>query len=229
MFKKRTVKTKDNDNTTKRKLKELEEDHDQDDPTPIEAITKKPLLRKSSNPPSIANQIRRSRTPSKQNTPNIQEDAESLDTDAAKPTNSNRSIIKAPPKNINITTITDFQPDVCKDFWQTGYCGYGDTCKFLHIRDESRQKKPVEKDWENVITKPLKQDKQQDEIVPFKCVICKQDYKFPIKTSCGHLFCKACFLDRFKQKKKSGCFICGQDTNGVMIPISKTELDTLIA
>src|SRR5256885_1554555 len=26
----------------------------------------------------------------------------------------------------------DYQPDLCKDYKETGYCGYGDSCKFLH-------------------------------------------------------------------------------------------------
>ncbi|KVI04330.1 Zinc finger, CCCH-type [Cynara cardunculus var. scolymus] len=26
----------------------------------------------------------------------------------------------------------DYQRDVCKDYKQTGYCGYGESCKFLH-------------------------------------------------------------------------------------------------
>lgn len=33
------------------------------------------------------------------------------------------------PTNIRQITITDFQPDVCKDYKETGWCGYGDTCK----------------------------------------------------------------------------------------------------
>ncbi|KAJ7212928.1 hypothetical protein GGX14DRAFT_445672, partial [Mycena pura] len=35
---------------------------------------------------------------------------------------------------IRTVTIVDYQPDVCKDYKETGYCGFGDTCKFLHDR-----------------------------------------------------------------------------------------------
>ena len=30
------------------------------------------------------------------------------------------------PTNVRTTTATDYAPDVCKDYKQTGYCGYGD-------------------------------------------------------------------------------------------------------
>src|SRR5205807_8001843 len=39
--------------------------------------------------------------------------------------------IKA-PSNIRTITITDYAPDVSKDYKQTGFCGFGDSCKFLH-------------------------------------------------------------------------------------------------
>jgi len=35
---------------------------------------------------------------------------------------------------IRTVTVLDYQPDVCKDYKETGYCGFGDTCKFLHDR-----------------------------------------------------------------------------------------------
>lgn len=36
--------------------------------------------------------------------------------------------------NVRISCRFDYQPDICKDWKETGYCGYGDSCKFLHDR-----------------------------------------------------------------------------------------------
>lgn len=132
-----------------------------------------------------------------------------------------KSFAKAPPVSIRTVTITDFQPDVCKDFLQTGYCGYGDTCKFLHIRDELRAKAPILKDWKL-------DEKSGPEAIPFKCVLCKKDYKRPVKTDCGHIFCQSCFMDRYKHKKPN-CYICGRDTGGVCTPVQQKELEKLLA
>lgn len=30
----------------------------------------------------------------------------------------------------------DYQPDICKDYKETGFCSYGDSCKFLHDRGD---------------------------------------------------------------------------------------------
>ncbi|KAL2933112.1 Zinc finger CCCH domain-containing protein 15 [Bienertia sinuspersici] len=35
---------------------------------------------------------------------------------------------------ITLSTPIGFQIDVCKDFKETGYCGYGDSCNFIHDR-----------------------------------------------------------------------------------------------
>lgn len=37
---------------------------------------------------------------------------------------------------IRSTVRFDYQPDVCKDYKETGYCGWGDACKFLHTRED---------------------------------------------------------------------------------------------
>lgn len=139
---------------------------------------------------------------------------------------------KPQPKNVRATTVTDFQPDICKDFWQTGYCGYGDTCKFLHVRDELRQRKPIEKEWEQVKTTDSNSVTatavQQDQPVPHKCLICRRDYSHPVRTECDHYFCQSCFLARCK-KKSTSCMLCGKDTGGVCVPVAPSELHRLIS
>jgi len=38
--------------------------------------------------------------------------------------------------HIRMTVRFDYQPDICKDYKETGYCGYGDSCKFMHDRGD---------------------------------------------------------------------------------------------
>lgn len=136
--------------------------------------------------------------------------------------------IKA-PTNIRTITVTDFAPDVCKDYKQTGFCGFGDSCKFLHAREDYKQGWELDKDWE-VGTKgkrhgggaknaPSNEDAGSDdddaalEGIPFACVICKKAYTNPIITKCGHYFCEKCALQRYR--KNPSCAACGAGTGGV--------------
>lgn len=40
------------------------------------------------------------------------------------------------PVNLRATVRWDYQPDICKDYKETGFCGFGDSCKFLHDRSD---------------------------------------------------------------------------------------------
>ncbi|GAU50482.1 hypothetical protein TSUD_409670 [Trifolium subterraneum] len=50
--------------------------------------------------------------------------------------------------HIRVSERFDYQPDICKDYKVTGYCGYGDSCKFLHDRSDYKSGWQMEKDWE---------------------------------------------------------------------------------
>lgn len=39
----------------------------------------------------------------------------------------------------------DYQPDICKDYKETGFCGYGDACKFVHDRSDYKGGWEIEK------------------------------------------------------------------------------------
>ncbi|KAF1961598.1 hypothetical protein CC80DRAFT_488063 [Byssothecium circinans] len=134
--------------------------------------------------------------------------------------------------NVRMVTMTDYTPDVCKDYKQTGFCGFGDNCKFLHAREDYAAGWKLDKEWEmsgkgkkpgGTIVASAKRDgaeKDEDgvdlamlEKIPFACIICKKPYKTPIITKCGHYFCEACALKRYR--KDPTCANCSAKTYGV--------------
>jgi RING finger protein 113A len=140
--------------------------------------------------------------------------------------------IKA-PTNIRTVTFTDYMPNVCKDYKQTGYCGFGDSCIYLHAREDYKQGWELDRDWEvNTKGKTVSgqvvsqrsggksagdaDDDDDDELlenIPFACIICKKSYQNPIVTKCGHYFCESCALQRYR--KNPSCAACGASTGGV--------------
>ncbi|EGC34094.1 hypothetical protein DICPUDRAFT_80146 [Dictyostelium purpureum] len=131
--------------------------------------------------------------------------------------------------NVRLSSRIDYQPDVCKDYKQTGQCTFGDACKFLHDRTDYKSGWQIDREWEEEQkTKKSGKDTSSssttatstaDEL-PFACFICKNQYDNPVMTKCKHFFCEKCALDQNKKNKK--CALCGEPTQGVFSQPKKT-------
>ena len=60
------------------------------------------------------------------------------------------------PTFLHASTRFDYQPDICKDYKDTGFCGYGDSCKFLHDRGDYKSGWQQEKEWDEQQAKKKK-------------------------------------------------------------------------
>ncbi|XP_062154101.1 zinc finger CCCH domain-containing protein 1-like isoform X2 [Alnus glutinosa] len=106
--------------------------------------------------------------------------------------------------HIRVSARFDYQPDICKDYKETGYCGYGDSCKFMHDRGDYKSGWQIEKEWEEA-EKARKRnlalgvddvddggvdpgDEDDDDSLPFACFICRQPFVDPVLTKCKHYF-----------------------------------------
>ncbi|KAK6909588.1 pre-mRNA-splicing factor CWC24 [Kwoniella mangroviensis CBS 10435] len=113
--------------------------------------------------------------------------------------------------HVRTITLMDYQPDVCKDYKETGFCGYGDSCKFLHDRGDylaGWQMDNLPEGQQQVI-----EEEDEEEEVPFACLICRQPFTNPVVTKCGHYFCMSCATKRFIKSPK--CYACGAPTSGI--------------
>ena len=125
------------------------------------------------------------------------------------------------PANLRSTIRWDYQPDICKDYKETGFCGFGDSCKFLHDRSDYKHGWQLEREWKEGSYN--QQDPHQYEIdsdgedeLPFACFICREPFKNPVVTKCQHYFCESCALSHYRKSKR--CFVCDVQTNGVFNP-----------
>jgi len=130
-------------------------------------------------------------------------------------------------ESANVRTISrfDYQPDICKDYKDTGYCGYGDSCKFMHDRGDYKTGWQLEREWNEEQERKRKKamgelveddenyEVKEDDNLPWACLICKKDFVQPIVTKCQHYFCEACALQHYI--KDSRCAACKEQTNGI--------------
>lgn len=130
---------------------------------------------------------------------------------------------------IKSTIRTDYQPDICKDYKETGFCGFGDSCKFLHDRSDYKHGWQLEQEWakgqykEEDDDKYLIKDTDDENFIPLECAICKESYKDPIVTKCKHYFCCSCAEKECNDK----CFTCEQPTSGIFKNASKVIKEEL--
>ncbi|VDM24687.1 unnamed protein product [Hydatigera taeniaeformis] len=127
------------------------------------------------------------------------------------------------PAHLRATVRWDYQPDICKDYKETGFCSFGDSCKFLHDRSDYKHGWQLEQEFiegtygieGNDDRYEIKSDGDEDDDLhlPLKCIICRGDFKDPVVTNCKHFFCSACALKRLK--KTTRCYACTEDTKGV--------------
>ncbi|WVQ72990.1 pre-mRNA-splicing factor CWC24 [Cryptococcus sp. DSM 104548] len=113
--------------------------------------------------------------------------------------------------HVRTITLMDYQPDVCKDYKETGFCGYGDSCKFMHDRGDYLAGWQLDKMAEQGQAQVEEED--EDEEVPFACLICRKPFTVPVVTRCGHYFCMGCATKRFQKSPK--CYACGAATQGI--------------
>ncbi|KAJ2753340.1 RNA-splicing factor [Coemansia sp. BCRC 34490] len=172
-------------------------------------------------------------------------------TNRAVGTGSRRTGPVRAPSNLRSTTVFDYQPNVCKDYKETGYCGYGDSCVFMHDRGNYKTGWQLEKEFEEAqqgaqrdreglwkvesvsdsddeggtsassARRRAKSKAQGSGELPFACFICRKPFTKPVVTKCFHYFCEACALSRYRKTPK--CFVCGAATNGVFNRASELE------
>ncbi|XP_026535640.1 RING finger protein 113A isoform X1 [Notechis scutatus] len=124
------------------------------------------------------------------------------------------------PEHLRATVRWDYQPDICKDYKETGFCGFGDSCKFLHDRSDYKHGWQIERELDEG-RYGLNDDENyevssdEDEL-PFKCFICRSSFKNPVVTKCKHYFCENCALQHYRKTQR--CYVCDKQTNGVFNP-----------
>ena len=133
--------------------------------------------------------------------------------------------------HVRMSIRVDYQPDICKDYKETGYCGFGDACKFLHDRGDYKAGWEIDRDWEEKQKAQRERmlaglegesgdeennDEDGEDELPFACYICRRPWsecQDPVVTRCKHYFCEQCALQHNAKSKK--CAVCEEATGGI--------------
>lgn len=133
--------------------------------------------------------------------------------------------------HVRMSIRVDYQPDICKDYKETGYCGFGDACKFLHDRGDYKAGWEIDRDWEEKQKVQRERmlaglegesgdeennDEDGEDELPFACYICRRHWsecQDPVVTRCKHYFCEQCALQHNAKSKK--CAVCEEATGGI--------------
>jgi RING finger protein 113A len=122
------------------------------------------------------------------------------------------------PDNSKPTCRFDFAKDLCKDYNETGYCVFGDTCIFLHDRGDYKSGWELELEWnENMKKGQGKDPKATENPLPDRadeksCFVCSKEFVSPVVAECGDKFCESCALGAFSKSQK--CPKCKKSWNG---------------
>ena len=71
------------------------------------------------------------------------------------------------PAHLRVSVRWDYAPDICKDYKETGFCGFGDSCKFLHDRSDYKHGWQIEREW-NDQTYGAVDDNSERYLIPSK-------------------------------------------------------------
>jgi len=133
------------------------------------------------------------------------------------------------PTNIRSTVRWDYDPVTCKDYRETGICGFGDSCKFVHDRGDYKMGYQLEAEWDEAQKakeagegmdssdddKYVIHSSDEDDM-PKKCPFCRKRFTTPIITKCKHYFCERCAIEHYRKSQR--CYECGKQTGGVFNP-----------
>ncbi|ONH95912.1 hypothetical protein PRUPE_7G095500 [Prunus persica] len=105
------------------------------------------------------------------------------------------------------SSTPDSNPDICKDYKDTGYCGYGDSCKFMHDRGDYKSGWQMEREQRKMMMMMMMR------MARCHLHVSSAGNHYPVVTKCNHYFCEHCTLKHHSKNKK--CFVCNKPTLGI--------------